>query len=138
MLVTVFWAESNMMETFLNDPAWDPSSNYGVFVNAGGIWGAIGPAKFFGIGSPYQSLLLGFILGLILPIIPFVLNKIAPHPFWPLINIPLLASSLPTSSNQAVVVVPFLINIIFNKLVFTYNRKWWEKYNFILSVSNLI
>ncbi|KAI8608060.1 OPT oligopeptide transporter protein-domain-containing protein [Chytriomyces sp. MP71] len=40
------------------------STVYNVFLSAGAIWGAVGPARFFGPGSPYFKTLLGFAAGL--------------------------------------------------------------------------
>lgn len=37
--------------------AWG-ALNYNTFLSAAGIWGSIGPARFFGIGSPYQLTLV--------------------------------------------------------------------------------
>ena len=51
------------------DPQW-LATNYQVFLSAAGIWGAIGPQRFFGIGSPYQNIMWAFLIGLILPFIP--------------------------------------------------------------------
>ncbi|KAJ3276094.1 hypothetical protein HDV01_006264 [Terramyces sp. JEL0728] len=135
-LSVAFWAEQGLANQFENNGnAWDPSTSYGVFINAGGIWGAIGPARFFGKGSPYYSLLLGFPIGIVLPFIPWLLNKVVPSKNWHLINIPLLTQMNFTGQNQGFLTIPFILNIVFNKFIYTYNREWWNKYNFILSVA---
>ena len=78
--------------------------------------------------------LFGFMIGILAPLIPWVLNKFFPHPNWSLINIPLFCQQKYTSANQAFIVVPFALNFIFNKMVYKYRREWWEKYNFIMSI----
>ncbi|KAJ3367213.1 hypothetical protein HDU91_001606 [Kappamyces sp. JEL0680] len=134
-LGVAFWAESNFLPQVASDPQWDIQSTYGVFVNAGGIWGAIGPQRFFGIGSPYSLTLWAFPIGALAPLIPWTLHRFFPHRFWEQINFGILSSSIPTVQNQAVVVVPFLINFVFNRIVFIRKREWWEKYAFILSIA---
>ncbi|KAJ3290053.1 hypothetical protein HDU79_003600, partial [Rhizoclosmatium sp. JEL0117] len=49
--------------------------SYNVFYSAGGIWGAIGPQRFFGIGSIYENLLWCFLVGAAAPVIPWLGNK---------------------------------------------------------------
>ncbi len=46
---------------------------------------------------------------------------------------PLLTQGIMVGSNQAIVVVPFIIAYIFNHVIYNKNRIWWNKYNFILS-----
>ncbi|KAJ3216219.1 hypothetical protein HDU67_009793 [Dinochytrium kinnereticum] len=67
------------------------ATNYNVFIRAGAIWGAIGPARFFGPGSPYQWTLLGFGIGLVAPLLPWVMSKWFPGGWWHLVNVPLIA-----------------------------------------------
>ncbi|KAJ3310399.1 hypothetical protein HDV04_005057 [Boothiomyces sp. JEL0838] len=130
------WAEDGLAEQFANNKnQWDPTPSYGTFTNAGGIWGAIGPARFFGPDSPYFSLMSGFIIGIVVPFIPWLCNKLYPSKNWHLFNLPLLTQQNYTAANQAFIVVPFLLNFIFNKLIFKYKNEWWTKYNFIMSIA---
>lgn len=78
-------------EIFINEN-W-LATGYNTFLSAAGIWGAIGPRRFFGIGSPYENLLSGFGIGLFLPVIPWALNRIRPHPYWKLSTKSLLINS---------------------------------------------
>lgn len=133
-LATAFWAETGLADQLLNDPAWNPTG-FNTFLNAGGIWGAIGPARFFGPESPYFSLMLGFLIGLILPAIPFVLNRMFPNPNWKYINVPLMVQQNATGGNQAFIIVSWALNWFFNRFMFKNSREWWEKYNFILGIA---
>ncbi|KAJ3340337.1 hypothetical protein HDU91_000875, partial [Kappamyces sp. JEL0680] len=66
--------------------AWNPNG-YQTFVNAAGIWGALGPARVFGTNATYFALNSGYLIGLILPAIPWALNKVYPNKVWRKINI---------------------------------------------------
>jgi OPT family oligopeptide transporter len=69
-----------------HDPAW-LGIIYVRFVSYhAGIWGAIGPYRFFGSGTPYFSLYYGIIIGIFLPFIPWLLNKRFPSIVWHLLN----------------------------------------------------
>nr|KAJ3420144.1 hypothetical protein HK105_006035 [Polyrhizophydium stewartii] len=106
------------------------------FFNAGAIWGAIGPARFFGPSSPYFSLNLAYLLGFIMPILPWAGNKVFPHPYWRLVHLPVMASAVPSpggimSSNFT----GTLIGFIFMYLIFNYHHAWWTKYNYVLAAA---
>ena len=127
-----------MMDTMLPvlqaaSEQWTPAS-YGVFINAGSIWGSIGPARFFGIGSPYVSLLSGFPIGLALPLIPWVANKYFPNRWWQYVNFPLITSFNLTSNNLGQIIPNLVLGFIFNHLLFKYRHGWWSKYNYTLSI----
>ncbi|KAJ2993048.1 hypothetical protein HDV02_002694 [Globomyces sp. JEL0801] len=130
---TLFWCLRVFKEELLEFGGEWSATTYSTFVNAGAIWGSIGPLRFFGPGSPYYILLLGFPIGFALPFIPWLCNRIRPAKFWKLINIPLLTLGVAPGRNQAMVVMPFLISCIFNFLIYRRYRSWWDKYNFILS-----
>ncbi|KAI8898391.1 OPT oligopeptide transporter protein-domain-containing protein [Globomyces pollinis-pini] len=130
---TVFWAEVALAEAFVETPLeWNPI-NYSTFVNAAGIWGSIGPARFFGTGAVYNSLMWGFLIGFVLPFLPWLINRFFPHPFWHLVNVPLLVfNGNLTGLNQAYIFMGLITNVIFNKIIYEKNRDWWSKYNFLL------
>jgi OPT family oligopeptide transporter len=130
---TVFWILDNMNGQLREIGGEWSATGYRTFAAAGSVWGAIGPARFFGTGSPYFILLLGFPIGFLLPLIPFLMNKWKPSSFWKLIHFPLLTQGIPSGTNQAIVVVPFIIAFIFNFVIIKSNKEWWKKYNFILS-----
>ncbi|KAJ3028989.1 UNVERIFIED_CONTAM: hypothetical protein HDU68_000429 [Siphonaria sp. JEL0065] len=111
-------------------------SNYNTFMSAGAIWGAIGPARFFGPNSPYFSTLLGFAAGVILPVIPWIMHKIQPDGFWHLINIPLI-TIVPTQANnmQSILITPLIVAIIVNYYIKKYRHTWWKKYAYVMSAA---
>ncbi|KAI8610727.1 OPT oligopeptide transporter protein-domain-containing protein [Chytriomyces sp. MP71] len=112
------------------------SQAYNTFLSAGAIWGAIGPARFFGPDSPYFKTLLGFAIGLILPVIPWLLHKVQPDSFWHLVNFPVVLIMINEPGiNQAILITPFLIAIIVNYFVKKYRHMWWKKYAYVLSAA---
>ena len=99
------------------------------------IWGAIGPARFFGIGSPYVSLLSGFPIGLVLPFLPWLANKYFPSKYWEYINFPLLTMFNVVPGNLGQILSNFVLATIFQYFIFTYRYDWWRKFNYTLSVA---
>ena len=107
------------------------------FYSAGAIWGAIGPQRFFGIGSVYESLLWFFLAGAILPVIPWLGNKIYKSPLWHLVNIPVLASGAPSVGYlQNMVIMPLIASWFFQYYLFHRHYDWWKKYNYTLAVAS--
>jgi hypothetical protein len=79
-------------------------------VNAGAIWGAIAPARFFGPGSPYFVTLLGFPIGFILPIFPYLLHRAYPNSFWKYVNIPVFCvTTVQAGEAMSSLITPVLI-----------------------------
>ncbi|KAI8842549.1 OPT oligopeptide transporter protein-domain-containing protein [Chytridium lagenaria] len=113
------------------------ATGYNVFLNAGAIWGAIGPAKFFGPGSPYEWTLIGFALGLILPFIPWTMHRIFPNGYWHLVNVPLLVvfPGLGAGSTRSEMITPLVVGITVNYFVKKYRHAWWKKYAYVLSAA---
>ncbi|KAJ3232374.1 hypothetical protein HDU81_003012 [Chytriomyces hyalinus] len=126
-----------LMQVQANDPSsgWS-SNNYNTFLSAGAIWGAIAPARFFGPESPYFKTLLGFLIGGILPIIPWYLHKIQPESFWHLVNIPLIFI-FPASAGgrRSDLISPFIIAVVVNYFVKKYRHTWWKKYAYVMSAA---
>ncbi|KAJ3094900.1 hypothetical protein HDU97_007451 [Phlyctochytrium planicorne] len=113
------------------------STGYNVFLNAGAIWGAIGPARFFGPGSPYQWTLIGFGIGVVLPFFPWAMHKAFPNGYWHLVNIPLLVvfPGLGAGSTRSEMVTPLLIGVAVNYFVKKYRHAWWKKYAYVMSAA---
>ncbi|KAJ3196276.1 hypothetical protein HK101_009541 [Irineochytrium annulatum] len=124
----------------LDDPAAAPvgwtANGYNVFLSAGAIWGAIGPARFFGPGSPYYKTLFAFIVGAVAPLIPYYMHKAFPNGYWNLVNIPLIAI-FPIEAGQlnSSLVTPFLLAFVVNYVLKKYRHAWWRKYAYVLSAS---
>ncbi|KAI8845735.1 OPT oligopeptide transporter protein-domain-containing protein [Chytriomyces cf. hyalinus JEL632] len=112
------------------------SNNYKVFMNAGAIWGAIGPARFFGPDSPYFKTLLGFGIGLVLPVIFWGLHKLQPNSFWHMINIPVIfVFPLQAGGQRSDLITPLLVALVVNYYVKKYRNTWWKKYAYVMSAA---
>lgn len=102
------------------------------------LWGLIGPRRLFGPGGLYRNLLWLFLVGAILPVPIWILTKRFPEKKWiSLINIPVITygcAGMPpaTPTNIASWLVT---GTIFNYFVFRYRKRWWQKYNYILSAA---
>lgn len=124
-----FWVMANV-DLNQKNSQWS-GNGFQTFANAGGIWGAIGPARFFGPSSPYWFLNLGYIIGFIGPFIPWTLNKIFPHKNWRKINVVLLAAAqitMASGSNQNFIVTPVIFGFIFQYYLYNCHREFWDKY----------
>ncbi|KAI8320119.1 OPT superfamily oligopeptide transporter [Martensiomyces pterosporus] len=105
------------------------------FYSASVIWGLVGPGRMFGSGSPYQSMLYLFILGVFLPIPFWYLAKRYPNSFWRHVHIPVIMS---ISGNMPPMPTHTLVNwfIAGFFLVFLWHRYFranWQRYAFATS-----
>ncbi|XP_051124127.1 oligopeptide transporter 4-like [Andrographis paniculata] len=109
-----------------------------VFYDASVIWGLIGPMRIFGPGGNYSALNWCFIGGAVAPILVWLVHKAFPKQKWiKLINIPVILGA--TAAMPPASTLNFnswiLIGTIFNLFVFRYRKKWWQKYNYVLSAA---
>jgi len=109
--------------------------NHGVFYSAGAIWGAIAPWRFFGPGSVYEFTLWFFPIGLVIPIIPWLGNKIIKSPFWHLCNFSIFCNCWATGIPQSYLFFPFIIGTVSQFYLFKYQQDWWKKYNYVLAAA---
>nr|GMD13706.1 oligopeptide transporter 4-like [Ipomoea batatas] len=123
-------------DKFSNSPWTCPGSH--VFYDASVIWGLVGPKRIFGPLGDYSALNWFFLGGILGPILVWLLHKSFPSQTWiALINLPVLlgaTSQMPpaTSLNYTSWI---LVGTIFNFFVFRYRKKWWQRYNYILSAA---
>ncbi|KAI8611929.1 OPT oligopeptide transporter protein-domain-containing protein [Chytriomyces sp. MP71] len=129
------WGWEWKIQTLEPASGWS-SANYNVFLSAGAIWGAIGPSRFFGPGSPYFKTLIGFPVGLFLPVIPWLLHRWRPDSFWHLVNVPVLAvMPLQAGSTQSILITPLLVALLVNYYIKKYRYTWWKKYAYVMSAA---
>ncbi|WOO80299.1 Oligopeptide transporter 2 [Vanrija pseudolonga] len=105
------------------------------FFNAAVFWGSVGPIKIFGKGGRFTSLLSGFGLGFVLPIIIYGLQKAFPRQHWLRQIHPVMMCF------GALIWAPYNISWIWPALVFTFISwklvkprylAFWAKYNYVL------
>ena len=130
-----FWMMDSLLPILTKFSKDWTSANYETFVNSGIIWGAIAPARMFGPGSVYKYLLLAFPIGLFVPAIPFIGNKLKPHYFWRLIHFPIIFNFQSVQYNLGAPLSNLIIGFIFQHYLFKFRYSWWDKYNYTLSVA---
>ncbi|MCO5597883.1 hypothetical protein L7F22_051968 [Adiantum nelumboides] len=109
-----------------------------VFFDASVIWGLVGPKKIFGGQGLYPSLNWFFLAGAISPILIWMCHKAFPKVWWiPFINMPVLLGA--TANMPPATTVNYtswlLVGTIFNYFVFKHHKRWWKRYNYVLSAA---
>ncbi|KAI9327897.1 OPT oligopeptide transporter protein-domain-containing protein [Obelidium mucronatum] len=109
---------------------------YQVFYNAGGIWGAIGPQRFFGIGSIYENLLWCFLIGAACPLLPFFANKyVVKSKYWSMINFAIFFQFAGPQTAQVYIVMPVLCNVFAQVYLFNKNKEFFQKYLYVMGAA---
>lgn len=66
-----------------------------VHFNGSILWGVVGPQRFFGEGALYRPLVSAFLVGLVAPIVVWLIGRKTPSgSVWRKINLPVLFGSL--------------------------------------------
>ncbi|KAF2323885.1 hypothetical protein GH714_003695 [Hevea brasiliensis] len=131
---SMFLVQDNLLPP--NSPWTCPGDR--VFYDASVIWGLVGPKRIFGSLGNYSVLNWFFLGGATGPVIVWLLHKAFPKQKWiALINLPVLLGA--TAIMPPATTVNFncwiVIGIIFNYFIFKYHKKWWQRYNYILSAA---
>ncbi|KAK7685220.1 hypothetical protein QCA50_011583 [Cerrena zonata] len=108
-----------------------------VFGTASIIWGVIGPARQFSKGQIYYGLVFFFLLGAIMPIAGYLIQRRWPLSFAKYVNFPVIFNGVsyipPANANNY---VPWaLVGFIFNYVIRRRHFLWWTKYNYVLSAA---
>uniref|UniRef100_A0A8H8CGT5 OPT oligopeptide transporter n=1 Tax=Psilocybe cubensis TaxID=181762 RepID=A0A8H8CGT5_PSICU len=107
------------------------------FGTASVIWGVIGPARQFSKGQIYYALCLFFIVGIVCPVITYLLSLKFPNSWLRYLNFPVIFSGtglIPPAS--AVNYVPWaIVGFIFQYVIRRRHFSWWTKYNYVLSAA---
>ncbi|KXH26079.1 OPT family small oligopeptide transporter [Colletotrichum nymphaeae SA-01] len=101
------------------------------------IWGLVGPARLYSVGAIYSGLLHFFWIGLILPPITYFIFKKTKSDFirkinWPLIFVGTYNVPPATGINYS---SWYIVNLIFNKIIYRKFYAWWSKYNYVLAAA---
>lgn len=119
-----------------NSPWTCPSDR--VFFDASVIWGLVGPRRIFGPLGNYAAVNWFFLGGIMGPFVVWLLHIAFPKKSWiPLINLPVLLGA--TAYMPPATALNYnswiLVGTIFNFFVFRYRKRWWQKYNYVLSAA---
>jgi len=132
---TAYWIYANVKGLCTTATAdWQCSSAV-VFYTASIIWGVIGPARMFGSGSFYGSLMWFFLFGILAPIPFWLLTRRYPDSFWKYVHVPVILAATALMPPAKPVMYPswFFLGFIFQFLVYRYRHTWWRKFNYVLS-----
>ncbi|KAJ3007633.1 hypothetical protein HKX48_009009 [Thoreauomyces humboldtii] len=127
------WGPNGSNKIKAGDPFWGNNS-YGLFFNAGGIWGALGPKALFG-DAYHNMIMLAFLFGFILPVVPWALNKWHPSRWWIYCNFAIFSiqySLAQTGYTQSWLWTGWIIAFVFQFLIYRNKFAWWSKYNYVL------
>ncbi|KAF9177451.1 hypothetical protein BGZ50_008757 [Haplosporangium sp. Z 11] len=126
----------------LNGDAPDPNGLWTgqrvqTFWGSGLIYGALGPARMFSFTGKYWFVYIGFIIGFLAPVIPWLLSKKFPKYKWSNLNFAIIAQGMGQFPNGFTVgVLPsIIVCLLFQFFLFRYHKVWWKKYVFILSAA---
>ncbi|XP_047325143.1 oligopeptide transporter 4-like [Impatiens glandulifera] len=109
-----------------------------VFYDASVIWGLVGPIRIFGKSGNYSALNWFFLGGILSPALFWMLHKLFPSQKWiEKINLPVILGTVgimppATTLNFNSWIV---VGAVFQFFVFRYRKKWWQKYNYVLSAA---
>ncbi|KAF2644978.1 OPT-domain-containing protein [Massarina eburnea CBS 473.64] len=108
-----------------------------VHFNGSILWGVVGPQRFFGPGALYRPLIWAFLVGLIAPIIIWLLARNNRESLLRKVNLAVVFGSLSwippaTGLNFSVWAI---VCYVFNFEVRTRKGAWWRKYNMTLSAA---
>jgi OPT family oligopeptide transporter len=108
------------------------------FFTAAVLWGTIGPHKIFGKGGQYTWLLIGFPIGLLLPVLVYLIQKKFPRKAWLrqvhpviLLNGPLAWAPYNLTNVWPAVPLGWLSMVYMKQRYLAF----WSKYNYIISAS---
>jgi len=118
------------------DPQWQ-ATGYMTFFNAGAIWGAIGPYRFFiGEDSHYSFIFIGgWVIGFLLPFVPYLLSLRFPSPKWKYISLPVVFYFGSAGQVQNLAISQFVVAFVFQYWIFKYYRAWFDKYNYVTAAA---
>nr|GEX00219.1 oligopeptide transporter 4-like [Tanacetum cinerariifolium]GEX00222.1 oligopeptide transporter 4-like [Tanacetum cinerariifolium]GEX02797.1 oligopeptide transporter 4-like [Tanacetum cinerariifolium] len=139
---TAWWLLTTV-ENICQDHLLPPGSHWTcpgdrVFYDASVIWGLVGPKRIFGSLGPYSALNWFFVIGFLGPVIVYFFHKAFPSQEWiKSVNLPVIFGSC--AMMPPATTVNFnswvFVGIIFNFFVLKYRKKWWQKYNYVLSAA---
>jgi OPT family oligopeptide transporter len=107
------------------------------FYTASAVWGLIGPSRQFGPGKLYHPQLYALIVGAVLPIPLWLLERRYPKSIARFINTPIILNGMQfippaTGINYS---SWFVVGFVFQFLIRRRNFPWWSKFNYVLSAA---
>jgi len=112
-------------------------SSANVFYSASVIWGVVGPAKMFGPGTLYHSLMWWFIIGALIPIPTWLISRRYPDSWFQYIHWPVILGATAIMPPAQPVMYPswFIVGFFFQFYLYRYRHEWWRKFNYVFSAA---
>jgi hypothetical protein len=130
-LVPVVWPGTHMST---DESIWT-SLRLKILWTAAQMWGVVSPKRFFALDTPYWNLYLFFAIGAILPFVFYFLMNRFPRFGFQYVNWPIIfqAANSVGSGNANAIASTAIVAIGTQYFVRKYNRKWYDRYNYIVS-----
>jgi OPT family small oligopeptide transporter len=111
--------------------------NAKIIFTAAQIWGAISPERIFGRNSPYFGLYWFVLIGALLPIVFFFLQRRFPNAGLHYINWPIIFQSVGSvaSGTANSILSAMVVTLVTQYYIRNKYRKWYDRYNYILSAA---
>ncbi|GAA6032208.1 hypothetical protein JCM8097_007126 [Rhodosporidiobolus ruineniae] len=123
---------------YLDGTLVDPTSQWSgrrpeIFFSASVIFGLISPGRFF--EGRYNVLYWGFLIGALLPLVPWLIYKRTGKSIWKRVNVPLvLHGAIAAPQTPMNVLIPgFIVSFLSQFYALRYKPGWFEKYCYVLS-----
>ncbi|CAI0390705.1 unnamed protein product [Linum tenue] len=141
-LVVAWWLLTSVKNICQDDllPAGSPWTcpQDRVFFDASVIWGLVGPKRIFGSEGNYGSMNWFFLVGAVGPVLVWLAHRAFPGQGWiRLVNLPVVfgVSGMIPPATAINLNSWIVVGTVFNFFVFRYRKKWWQRYNYILSAA---
>ncbi|RUS20254.1 hypothetical protein BC937DRAFT_95600 [Endogone sp. FLAS-F59071] len=132
----------NAKRPFLDGTETDPAGQWTgqsaeIFNTASIIWGLIGPARMFGPGSQYSSIMWGFLVGFVAPVPIYLLHRRWPTVGFEMANVSIFALGASTFPGPYgnIIISGLIASVISMWYLFRYHHSWWSKYNYVMSAA---
>ncbi|GAA5807762.1 hypothetical protein MFLAVUS_001139 [Mucor flavus] len=107
-------------------------------INSAAItWGAIGPMAMFGPSTQYYIFLWAFVIGFVLPVPGWLLNRKFPKAGFHYINIPMILYGLVLmpGTNTSWITFSFIIMLVTQGYVKRRYSAWFARHNYLISAA---
>jgi len=147
MVICVVLAPENGYRGFLDGSVPDPTGQWDgrkvhIFWAASIIWGAVGPARFF--SGDYRHLYWGFVLGILLPLIPWLLHRRrvraeqrVRESVYSRTVVPILlhGAIAPPATPTNIMLGGFVCAFLSQKWARERYPRWFQRFNYVLSAA---
>lgn len=119
-----------------NQPQHLVCRTYAQFFSSSVMYGAVGPSRLFSQrGALYKGCLCGFLIGVVLPFVPWIAARKWPRSGWRYVHTPvILAGSFCFPAlNLAYITPTFMLSVFFQGYLKRWYALWYAKYALVLA-----